>query len=322
MRWLFIKKMQSFIIVLGFSLRFVLLPKDIFKSAMDYWCWQVFMQRICFCNREISIEKARNIAKKKGLQTNIFFTNSSDELLKKVYDPAISQILVVGGDGTFHLAVNLIYKNFPKKVFDLDFMLLGGGSGNDLYSCLLSHEKDHFQNIFPILVECEDKKVSYLTLNSLSVGFTTAVLRNRERLAKIKVLKKVSYYLAILQTLYSIGKKYNFKLNGTAVETRLLVAMNGSRFGNGIDVTKNPLLFSSSINLIEIKDIGFFRLIYNLIITILFGATKAPDITEKTLQSLSLEGEQIDLECDGEKYIVSGNTSISKTSLPIRVLVK
>ncbi len=220
---------------------------------------QILDSNVLLTSFHLQIEEIIDIS---NIQTNL--SNTLTLWITACINKGIKNFIAVGGDGTVHIAVNMLYKF---RAYRPILGAIGLGSSNDFHKPF-KHKIENipvrlnFSEAIPhdlgevtYSANFSDFKTEYLIINA-SIGFTAeanAIFNNKSKI--ICFLKKRFINLAIF---FSIAKEiFKFKPICTNINYNNIIKNNFKIINIGI--TKNPhfagdLKYESKINL----DNGFF----------------------------------------------------------------
>jgi len=157
--------------------------------------------------------------------------------LARLYLNSYQGLIVVGGDGLVHLAIQRIAGS------NLPIALVPAGTGNDFARSLRLNISNPIANLFlisnrqPTVVDLGKVGEKYF-VQILSTGFDSLV---NERANQMKHISgRFKYNLAILLVLSTFKpKRYSFKVDQVQFESRamLIAVANGSSYGGGMYIT-------------------------------------------------------------------------------------
>lgn len=236
------------------------------------------------------------------------------------------RVIVVGGDGTLHQAVNLFHR---------DSIALGyvpAGTGNDFARHWLGSMNARFCIQVAIYGEPEAIDLGYVEgkgvptrffINSVGVGFDGALIQNLPD--KIPYFPKVSYLWRAIKMLFRYrGKPIELDegiiLSGDAKDTPvfMLVIANGPYYGAGMKIAPHALLDDEQLSYVCIKEC---RLLTKLssIASIYSGChLRKRMVTHGHLRSLEIKTAAIPMQVDGE-YLGQTPARFKSVSGAIRI---
>lgn len=175
-----------------------------------------------------------------------------------------SEIVVIGGDGTFFEVVNAI------KNTETPLSFIPAGTGNDFVKMLNigSSEQEHFETALNGKLiqidagECNGK----VFLNGVGIGFDgqiVAAMQNKKKWLS----GQAAYYFEVLRILSTYkDKTFNFSLDSEKFDKSLILLTigNGSTFGGGFKLTPNADISDGMLDICEIGKISAFKRYLNL----------------------------------------------------------
>jgi YegS/Rv2252/BmrU family lipid kinase len=169
----------------------------------------------------------------------------------QVWD-GISEVWIVGGDGTANFFVN----HYPG--IQLPLSIFPGGSGNDFHFMLYGDIsiEDQVELILDSSPQFVDAGVcnGKLFLNGVGIGFDGAIVK--DLLGKKKLSGKASYLLSILKNILSFHEKrcdIDMGEEKISQDCFMISVANGKRYGGGFNVTPKA---SVNDGLLDINIVG------------------------------------------------------------------
>jgi len=170
-----------------------------------------------------------------------FFTEHKDKgKLSKIVieNPSISEVIVMGGDGTLNYAVNELFsKNIPISI-------VSNGTGNDSVKSL--HGVLDFEKQVEIAIHGKISKFDLgqcnerYFVNGVGIGFDGEVVKEMVERGNKKG-SHLDYLLTVLRIIAGFKeKKLRFSMDGKGFEKKILLMTisNGTTFGGGFII--NP----------------------------------------------------------------------------------
>lgn len=191
------------------------------------------------------------------------FESASTSLRQAIssYEP-IESLIVVGGDGMVHLAIQQVAGT------QIPILLIPAGTGNDLARSLNLDLNDPARNLellnsdTPSLIDL-GKSTEIFFADILSTGFDSIVNERANRIKRVR--GRMKYNLAILLELPVFKpRSYRFVVDNDAfeVEAMLIAIANGSSYGGGMKVCPDAKLddgFFDIMILEPVSKIEFLR---------------------------------------------------------------
>lgn len=169
-------------------------------------------------------------------------SNSAAEAGSKLAELSLrelSGLIVVGGDGLVHLAIQKLANS------KVPLLIIPAGTGNDFARTLNLNIADPLSNL-PIAFDTVPQHIDLGKVENqyfaqiLSTGFDSLV---NEKANQMKFIKgRIKYNLAILMVLSTFKPKYyRFKVDEVSFESRamLIAISNGKSYGGGMMITPN-----------------------------------------------------------------------------------
>jgi YegS/Rv2252/BmrU family lipid kinase len=172
-------------------------------------------------------------------------------------------IIVVGGDGTLHEAVNGLAD--PQKTA---LAIIPAGTGNDFCTAAGITDAD---KVMDRLFRGETKETDYITadgnrsLNAGGMGIDVDVL---ERTARSRIKGKIKYLFSLIASVMSFrGYRVRVHINGEILnEKAFIVAIcNGSDIGGGIRICPDACIDDGKMELVIVRYKNFFGTIKTFI---------------------------------------------------------
>ncbi len=224
------------------------------------------------------------------------------ELTKTLIDNGSTDIVVMGGDGTLHAAINGFHS------FDrVNMGIIPCGTGND-FAHALNIPKDYTKAI-DLIIDGTPKHTDFMQmptvrgLNVIGMGIDVEVLK---RYSRLKKKTKWGYTKCLIKTLFKF-KVINFsaKLDDKENDYNSFIAAvaNGSVFGGGIPICPVAVASDGKLDFVAVKGMNKLALIRA------FLKLKKGKVL-KLKQATHLKGEQIKIDTaipytvnvDGELY--------------------
>lgn len=204
---------------------------------------------------ERGVEFALHPACKKG---------ETKSLTSKLISEGATDLVIVGGDGTLHAAINGFH-SFER----VNMGIIPCGTGND-FAHALNIPKDPVKAI-DLIVDGEAKFTDFMQLpgvrglNVAGMGIDVEVLKRYERLKK---KTKFGYTLCLIKTLFKFGsikfsaeaKTQNNVINKD-YNSFIAAVANGSVFGGGIPICPKADPTDNCLDFIAVKSMNKLSLI-------------------------------------------------------------
>ena len=241
-----------------------------------------------------------------GVSYEVFETTcrgEAQDIAKKLTEGGEEvKLVIVGGDGTLHEALNGIAE--PEKCV---LGIIPAGTGNDFAEAakipLDSKEAAR------LILESEAKPTDYLEMggvrcmNVAGMGIDTEILQRCER-GRMK--GKLKYLISLLQSVISFkGWQIKFKQGEETVELNTLVtaACNGQQFGGGLKICPEAVIDDGKIDVVVVEHIkGIFNL-GKALVTLLKGKiTTYPKTRHFLCEEIEVNAPPCTVQLDGELY--------------------
>ncbi len=182
------------------------------------------------------------------------------ELTKTLIDQGATDLVIMGGDGTLHAAING-FNNFDKA----NMGIIPCGTGND-FAYALGIPKDPIKAI-DLIIDGTPKYTDYMQmpsvrgLNVIGMGIDVEVLK---RYSELKKKTKWGYTKCLIKTMFNY-KAFDFvaDMNGEAKPYNSFIAAvaNGCVFGGGIPVCPVAEVDDGKLNFVAVKGMNKLSLI-------------------------------------------------------------
>lgn len=240
-----------------------------------------------------------------------FFERASWDLLFSDVRAACSEtdaLVVVGGDGMVHLAVNVVAEH------EVPFAIVPSGSGNDFAKTLGIDSMDAALRELPATLMREPTAVDALRIHHrdgtsyaagiVSVGFDADV--NRRSFDLRRVPSRVRYEAAIVLTLANPHHR-TFEVafdddEPFELSTLIFAIANHQHFGGGIRIAPDANVFDGKLTTVWAEPLARMRF-YRLLTKALRGRhTSEREVHVRDVQRVKLRStEHVDAFADGEK---------------------
>lgn len=266
--------------------------------------------------REDSLKNKKNIKKfnrflavfvNAGAEYVVHKTHTKDDIKNIVAEVTIGEgnsVIVVGGDGTLHDALNA-FVNFESNTLGL----IPFGTGNDFAAAAgipLQPEK-----AAEIILSGASRKIDFIqfssglrSINAVGMGIDVDVLK---RAYNGKNVKKSKYLHALIVSLAKF-KSYEFTVeyNGRTEEHFGLIAAlgNGKQIGGGIKMFPEAIIDDGELNLFIADYISKFSIIGAFLKLMRGKVNKVKQVTAIKTDSVKFtpKCENFTIQADGELY--------------------
>ena len=266
--------------------------------------------------RKRRLTKLINALKANGLDWSLFATekalHANGAVLRTKLDN-VTDIIVVGGDGTFNIVVNSLPFDIKTKTIPVKIGLLPSGTGNDFARSWYDSDLTDEQIIEILLAdkssvlylgECEMVQSTRLFHNVMGAGFDALISKELEY--KKTWFRSLSYlWSAIKYIPFYKEPKCRYKSEHGYREYRnLLTAFGNCRFfGGGLPITPDAKGSEHSLQVVSVPKLPLFKKFY-LLSKLLRGThTQSGSIYTETIdaeQQAEIVTEGLELEADGE----------------------
>lgn len=225
----------------------------------------------------------------------------------------VTDLIVVGGDGTFNIVINSLPFDVVSKTVPLRIGLLPAGTGNDfargwydpslteeaLIDIVLS-EKTTLMH----LGECEMVQSTRLFHNVMGAGFDAMISKELEN--KKTLFRSLSYLLSALKYIpFYQEPKCNYQSSKSKREYfNLLTAFGNSRyFGGGLPITPDAKATAESIQVVSVPKLPLFTKLHLLTELLKGKHTLSSHIYSECLsegETAQILTDGLELEADGE----------------------
>lgn len=260
----------------------------------------------------------------RGILYDLFLTtrqNMASELLKQSLDSSYTDLLVVGGDGTFNEVIN----GLPR--FDLEVGVIQSGTGNDFAKALGGSMKIASQLHRALSAKAKPMDLGLcngmLFHNGVGIGFDGSVAH---RAAELKAEQKgsvLSYYRAIAEALFGFrGLPMNIKgvKDGDGAKTFMTTVANGVAFGGGLKVTPKASITDGLLDVCHVDSISVAGRLWRLPFLVAGKHTGLSKISYfKTKQLVIESAQELPAHIDGEIFKAKRfEISLSEQKLNLR----
>lgn len=226
--------------------------------------------------------------------TSSSYTAAQEELRRSLNDQ-IKGVIVVGGDGMVHLAVQeLALSKTP-------LALVPAGTGNDFARTLGLNLEKPLENLkFALLRSPEAVDLGVVNdrffAEILSTGFDSIV---NERANSFKRIKgRMKYNIAILLVLSTFKPKtYRFRIDGITFESKamLIAVSNGQSYGAGMRITPDASINDGQFDVMILGPVSRFEFLR--VFPKVFTGKHVSHPAVKILK-----GKEVDIDSDAVAY--------------------
>ncbi len=205
-----------------------------------------------------NMKKVEKLLTEKGIAYRAYETaakGGAKEVVRRITEEGGREIIVVGGDGTLHEALNGMV---DPSVCTIG--LIPSGTGND-FATKLGIPKNAKKALAQILKR-EAKPIDYFDvggqrcMNVAGVGMDVDVL---ERCSRGKMKGKLKYFMSLLRSLFAYkGIPVTVERDGVTEthEVLLAVVCNGSQFGGGVRICPPAEVDDGQLDVLIVECLG------------------------------------------------------------------
>ena len=226
--------------------------------------------------------------------TSSSYTAAQEELRRSLNDQ-IKGVIVVGGDGMVHLAVQELASS------KIPLALVPAGTGNDFARSLGHNLEKPLENLKVALLSSPEA-VDLGVVNDkffaeiLSTGFDSIV---NERANSFKRIKgRMKYNIAILLVLSTFKPKtYRFRIDGITFESKamLIAVSNGQSYGAGMRITPDASINDGQFDVMILGPVSRFEFLR--VFPKVFTGKHVSHPAVKILK-----GKEVDIDSDAVAY--------------------
>lgn len=254
------------------------------------------------------------------------FKKDEIRLAQKAITAGFRKIIVVGGDGTFHHALNGIMKQNVCKSSDIKLGIIPLGTGNDWIKTyqipnhieksidVILTNKTDYQDIGKIIHK--NNAIEYFH-NVAGTGYDGYVV---DKLNTLKKLGTIAYLLSGLQgLLFYKGFNYHIRFRNKKINKKCLMILFGicQYSGGGMQLTKNADPKDGLLDITVVKNIGLFDLIFNLP-----KLYNGQIVNHKKVENHKVTSIQIELTHHNNSIIEADGELIGNGSLEVFIIPK
>ena len=168
----------------------------------------------------------------------------------------------IGGDGTLLEVINGAAES------DNEIFVVPAGTGNDF--CRMLTDEKNYERILSDTgsytaktADCGKAGDTYFT-NIASIGYDAEIVKNSLKYKNTPVLRKFSYILALIYTIFTYKcKRLRLTVDGTVYDQKVLLAAfaNGQYYGNGIHIAPTAVIDDGFLDVYICDAVGKLKLI-------------------------------------------------------------
>ncbi|MGB0429847.1 MAG: diacylglycerol/lipid kinase family protein [Bacteroidia bacterium] len=242
-----------------------------------------------------------------GIEYQLFLTTHdqfADKIISSNLNSSFTDLWVVGGDGTFHEALNGL------SDYNLTVAVIQTGTGNDFikaigknYTPKIMLEKAIFAK--PKLIDigvCNGK----LFHNGIGIGFDGAVAHRAAELKTETSGSVLSYYRAIAEGIFNY-KGFNMTIksdgNSAVANSFMLTVGNGIAFGGGMKVTPKAKIDDGVFDVCHVEKVSVAGRVWRLPFLVAGKHTALPKVKYFSAKELKISSDQqLTAHVDGEIF--------------------
>lgn len=281
-------------------------------------------------NRTRRLDKLVAKLKQKSLSYTLYPTAPTQKANQVFFDKhhsEFSDVIVVGGDGTFNLMLNILIQ------YDFKVGLLPAGTGNDFARAWYGVNRNNLEHVLDVVTQYSvtDMTLGYCDFirdnerrvyfhNVLGIGFDAAIAsalrHNKGRVPSLSYLLAALWYIPFYKEPYC-------ELKGVEVDAAyrnfMTVFANSKYFGSGLPIAPNAKPTEGHLQLVKLAQQPLF-IKFKLLLRLLLGRhTDAEQIQFKEVtKPVSVVTAGLDIEADGE-YLGQSPCTIGKSAKVIHL---
>jgi diacylglycerol kinase (ATP) len=273
-----------------------------------------------------------------GFDVDFRMTESAGDgvrLGREAIERGVSEVVVVGGDGTLNEVVNGLFLGSQGNAPDVTLSVIPAGTGRDFSRSIGIRSFDHSLEILGAgeVVSIDAGRVDYtnsdghqvryfVNAGDVGIGAETAALLNRSS----KLLGgKISYFLGAARTILSFsGQPAKIVADGEVIHDGPLAMAcfaNGVYHAGGMLMAPNASLTDGAFDLLVLDDVPKYTLLGSLLPSVYAGRhLNHPNVTHRLAREIRVSSPGTLLfEVDGEQ---PGTTDICVTILPSSLRIR
>lgn len=227
------------------------------------------------------------------------------DLARNSVADGVDSLVVVGGDGLVHLAVQALMDAAPGGRPSLG--IIPAGTGNDVARYVDVPRADP-QRAADVVVGARTRRIDVARAGStyfvtvLAAGFDAVV--NERANAMRRPRGQLRYTLATLAELRVFRPlRYTLELDGQTrpVEAMLVAVGNGPSFGGGLRITHGACIDDGLLDVVIIKTMSKLELVRTYPRLYTGGHTRHPQYEHHRVRCVTVAGPEITAYADGER---------------------
>ena len=251
------------------------------------------------------------------------------KLAKKYINSGFKNIVVVGGDGTFHEVVNGVFKQNKYKTTDITLALIPVGTGNDwgrMFNIpssyedaikLIKNKKTFIQDVGKVVYHRKESPKTRYFANVAGMGYDALVAQKTNRQKDLGKGGPFSYFYNIFSSLFSYNnKQYEIQVDDKKVKGKVFSMNVGICKYNGGGMMQLPFAVADDglLDMTVINQIGKVKVMRSVKKLYDGSFVKMPQVRTYQGKKISITSiSKIYLEADGESL---GHTPIDFEIVP------
>lgn len=209
------------------------------------------------------LAKIRKYLDEKCVDYKVHLTNfkgHAKSLVQSLIKKGSTDIIIVGGDGTLHEAING-FSDFEK----VNMGIIPCGTGNDFATAL--NIPTNTEKALDIILEQTPKYVDFMQMgdirgiNIIGTGIDVDVLKKYD---KLKKKNKFNYTTCLIRTLFDFEyTDFDADIDGKVIPYHSFIACiaNGSVYGGGIPISPQSNPTDNKLNFVAVKATPRYKII-------------------------------------------------------------
>ncbi|MFY0675226.1 MAG: diacylglycerol kinase family lipid kinase [Bacteroidia bacterium] len=214
------------------------------------------------------LPKVESRLNSESIEYQLFLTTHdelADKIISKNLDHSFTDLWIIGGDGTFHEALNGLRR------FDLPVSVIQTGTGNDFVKALgrnctpeIMLERAIYAEPKPIDIGVCNGKLFH---NGVGIGFDGSVAHRAAELKTETSGSVLSYYQAIAEGIFGYrGFEMTIESDEKRIISRtfMITVANGVAFGGGMKVTPKAKINDGLLDVCHVEKVSVLGRIWRL----------------------------------------------------------
>ncbi len=242
---------------------------------------------------------------------------SSETLRRAIEGGNVERLLVCGGDGLVHLAIQHLAQT------DVPMVICPSGSGNDFATALGVDAADISGAMSPArpvdLMKVTDARGSIGWVASIAIAGFPASINARANRLRLPLGAQIYTLAAVLELPRFQRVGLTLRLDGNRIETdsAMLAIGNTNLFGGGMLACPDATAFDGLLHLTSIEDVGRLGILRHLAERG-GGTADCPEVRRQTARRVDVDTVGIDMWGDGEPI---GAAPLSFEAIPGALLL-